>query len=112
MIQLWQIATFMDNVLEAYMATSSRSGEARLNFRLAPELKDVIEQAAAQRGQTVSDFAVSTLVDAARGVLREEQITTLSKRDAEIFVQLLDDRSMRPNKALQSAARKYKRKRG
>jgi uncharacterized protein (DUF1778 family) len=34
--------------------------DARLNFRLPNELKQVIEQAAAYLGQTVSEFAVYT----------------------------------------------------
>ena len=40
--------------------------DARLNFRLTGELKKTIEDAAAQMGQTVSDFAISTLVQAAQ----------------------------------------------
>jgi len=40
--------------------------DARLNFRLPEELKATIEKAAAQLGQSVSDFAVSTLVREAR----------------------------------------------
>ena len=46
---------------------------ARLNFRLPAEIKQVIEEAAAQSGQTVSDFAISTLVHAARQIVREQQ---------------------------------------
>ncbi len=42
------------------MATGGR--DARLNFRLSADLKEVIEEAAASLGQSVSDFAVSTLV--------------------------------------------------
>jgi len=40
--------------------------DARLNFRINSELKKTIEDAAAQTGQTVSDFAVSTLLQASR----------------------------------------------
>ena len=41
---------------------STVKSDARLNFRLPVELKATIERAAAQLGQSVSDFAVSTLV--------------------------------------------------
>ncbi len=44
--------------------------EARLNFRLPADLKAVIEEAAATLGQSVSDFAISTLVQTARTVLQ------------------------------------------
>ena len=49
------------------MATGAR--DSRLNFRLPTDLKEVIEEAAATLGQSVSDFAVSTLVRQARTVI-------------------------------------------
>jgi uncharacterized protein (DUF1778 family) len=89
------------------MATDSED-YARLNFRLSAELKETIEEAAAQLGQTVSDFAISTLVTTARRVLQEHQVTWLSQRDRDRFVALLDDAESRPNKALRAAAKRYK----
>jgi uncharacterized protein (DUF1778 family) len=89
------------------MSTSSQS--ARLNFRLAPDHKRAIEEAAAALGQTVSDFAVATLVQTARKVIQEENVTRLTRRDRDAFVALLDDKSARPNKALRDAAKRYKK---
>jgi uncharacterized protein (DUF1778 family) len=89
------------------MATDSEH-DARLNFRLSADLKETIEEAAAQLGQTVSDFAISTLVTTARQVLQEHQVTRLSQRDRDHFVSLLDDAESRPNKALRAAAKRYK----
>jgi len=83
--------------------------EARLNVRLSPEIKRTIEEAAAQMGQTVSDFAVSTLVHVARQVISQQNVTDLSERDRKLFVSMLDDESTRPNKALRAAARRYKK---
>ena len=83
--------------------------DARLNFRLNGELKRTIEDAAAQTGQTVSDFAISTLVQASRQILREQQVTRLSAQDRQLFVEMLDDESTRPNAALVKAARRYKK---
>ena len=45
--------------------------EARLNFRIPSELKEVIEEAAAALGQSVSDFSVSTLGKHARAAPNE-----------------------------------------
>lgn len=92
---------------EMTMATDSEH-DARLNFRLSAELKETIEEAAAQLGQTVSDFAISTLVATARQVLQEHQVTRLSRRDRDRFAALLDDTRSRPNKALRGAAARYK----
>ena len=79
--------------------------DARLNFRLPSDLKAIIEEAAATLGQSVSDFAVSTLVQSARSVLCEQSVTELTNRDRDIFVALLDDAEAKPNRALSDAAK-------
>jgi uncharacterized protein (DUF1778 family) len=94
------------------MSSHAPANDARLNFRLPADLKQTIEEAAARLGQTVSDFAVSTLVQTARTVIEQENITRLSKRDRDIFLALLEDKDARPNQALLAAARKYKKLRG
>jgi uncharacterized protein (DUF1778 family) len=93
------------------MATGTKNN-ARLNFRLRSDLKAVIEAAAAMLGQSVSEFAVSTLVQAARTVIQERSRTDLSNRDRDLFVALLDDAEAEPNKALAGAAARYKKRLG
>jgi uncharacterized protein (DUF1778 family) len=88
------------------------SNDARINFRLPASLKQTIERAAALTGQSVSEFAVSTLVRSARDVIHEHDRTELSNRDRDLFIALLDDADARPNKALAAAARRYKRRHG
>ncbi len=83
--------------------------DARLNFRLAGELKKTIEEAAAQMGQTVSDFAISTLVQTARRILHEQQVTRLSERDRRVFAEVLDDQSTKPNQVLVKAVKRYRK---
>lgn len=85
------------------------TSDARLNFRLTSQLKKTIEDAAAHTGQTVSDFAISTLVQASRRVLHEQQVTRLTERDRKIFVELLDNDSAKPNAALTRSAQRYKK---
>jgi uncharacterized protein (DUF1778 family) len=86
--------------------------DARLNFRLPTELKETIEQAAACLGQSVSDFAVSTLVQTARTVIEQDNGTRLSNKDRDLFLSLLDHKDLRPTRALAAAARKYKNRCG
>lgn len=93
------------------MSTTAKR-EARLSVRLPVDLKRVIEEAAAQTGRSVSDFAVATLVETARSVLQQQSVTELTNRDRDRFMALLDDVDARPNKALTDAARKYKRRMG
>lgn len=71
------------------MSTHSRS-DARLNFRLPNELKIVIEQAAGYLGQSVSEFAVSTLVrsDRRRGFFLAHSVpatTIVLGRDSNVL---------------------------
>ena len=89
------------------MAIGAR--DARLNFRLPTDLKEVIEEAAATLGQSVSDFAVSTLVRQARTVIEQRNVTVLGDRDRDRFIALLDDAEARPNPALLKAAKRYKK---
>jgi uncharacterized protein (DUF1778 family) len=93
------------------MATATKR-EARLNFRLSNDLKLVIEEAAATLGQSVSDFAVSTLAKNAREVLDSNSVTKLSARDRDRVLAALDDADRKPNKALREAAKRYKKRMG
>ena len=89
--------------------TTVPTQDARLNFRLPKEMKDLIERAASELGQTVSDFAISTLVQSARDVIQQYQRTELSNRDRDIFLAALEGNG-EPNKHLQAAARRYKKR--
>lgn len=89
------------------MAESTSS--ARLNFRLSPEQKKVIEEAAEYTGQSVSDFAVATLLEKSRTVLQELQVTKLTARDGKMLLKLLDDVTAKPNDALIRAVKKYEK---
>ena len=82
---------------------------ARLNVRLPAKLKEIIEEAATLSGQSVSDFAVSSLVQTAQQVIEQRGVTELSNRDREVFVAMLDDSGAKPNKALKDAAARYRK---
>jgi uncharacterized protein (DUF1778 family) len=91
---------------------STTANESRLTFQIAPDLKLTIERAAAQLGQSVNDFAISTLVETAQTVIGEESVTELSARDRDLFVSLLDDEEREPNAALKRAAQRYRKQVG
>jgi uncharacterized protein (DUF1778 family) len=81
--------------------------DARLDVQLAPEQKELIEQAAARLGKSTSDFAISTLVREARNVIQEDSVTHLTDRDRDLFIALLDDADAEPNEALRAATKQY-----
>ena len=95
-------------VLMRYLE-NRKPDEVRIDFRLTSDVKSTIEQAAAASGQTVTDFAVSTLYERAKKVLEEESIRSLSNRDRDIFLRMLDDTNRKPNASLRRAAARYKR---
>jgi uncharacterized protein (DUF1778 family) len=102
------VILFLNKSLEYPNMTANTKSDARLNIRLPGELKQVIEQAAAQLGQSISDFAIATLVQNARAILQQHDITELSQRDRDIFINMLEDGDAKPNLALTRAAERYK----
>lgn len=91
--------------------TSSDSKVDRMHFRLPSEIKERIEKAAVVSGQTVTDFAISTLAQTAEQVLGEYETRRLSARDRERFLAILDAAEA-PNETLRAAAESYKKRFG
>ena len=88
------------------MASSTQS--MRLDVRLAPEHKDLIERAATLLGQTTSAFTVSTLVREAEEVTRRFGTLQLTNRDRDAFLAALDN-PPQPNSKLRKAAKRHAR---
>ena len=80
---------------------------SRLNFRLPIELKERIEKAAIISGVTVTDFAVNILANSADEVLEKHQTRTLSNKDRDIFLEMLEN-PPQPNEALLNAVKEFK----
>ena len=72
------------------MSAIPNSPSARLDFRLSPEHKSLIERAASAQGQTVSSFAIATLLKASEAAIESETTRTLSARDSQMFLAMLD----------------------
>ncbi|UUZ75699.1 DUF1778 domain-containing protein [Polaromonas sp. P1(28)-13] len=72
---------------------------ARINLRTSPDAKALIERAAAIMGSTVSSFMLQNAYEAARRVVAQQEIITLSDRDRDAFLEALDN-SPEPTQAL------------
>ena len=81
--------------------------DATLDLRLPSKVMEAVEQAAAQLGQSVDEFAVSALAYTAREVIEHRGVTVLTARDWDRFLALLDEPA-EPNAALKAAAERYK----
>ena len=76
----------------------------RIEMRVSPEHKALIERAAALRGQSISAFVVAEALESARRI----QVTTLSKRDWEEFIRILEG-DEEPTPALRAAAQEHRK---
>jgi len=72
------------------MNTSLTTANPRLAFRMKPELKGRIEEAAALLGLNLTDFVLSTLSERASEVLERYRNITLSDRDRNRFLEALN----------------------
>lgn len=81
----------------------------RLEARIRPEQKQLFKCAAELSGQTLSDFIVSTLQEAAQDKIEKQSMLKLSVKDQEIFAQYIID-PPQPNERLQQAAQEYNHK--
>jgi uncharacterized protein (DUF1778 family) len=95
----------------SFVMSSDQRGlrTARLEARITPEQKAIIERAAAYEGQSVSDFVVHSVQESAKSVLREHETLRLNRRQSEALIRSLLD-APEPNAALREAARDYHRR--
>jgi uncharacterized protein (DUF1778 family) len=73
--------------------------DARLNLRLRPADDELIRRAAAQTGQSVSEFLTSTAVERAHEVLADQRTFVLDADTWDEFIALLDE-PVRPDPRL------------
>lgn len=67
---------------------------ARLEQRLSPRDKDLIEHAAALQGVTPSEFVLSHSVTAARETISKLEVTRLTPEDREAFMRAFEDEAL------------------
>jgi uncharacterized protein (DUF1778 family) len=73
-------------IAEKEVAVKARE---RIDVRLRPEQKALIETAARIKGLTLTDFIVQNAFENARQAIREHETWTLERPDAELFAAAL-----------------------
>ena len=86
------------------MANVEHTRTQRVQIRIAPAAKRLIERAAALQNTTVSGFVVNSALDAASHLIAEHKRLVLDVRDWGVFLDALLD-PPKPNAALCEAAR-------
>jgi uncharacterized protein (DUF1778 family) len=84
------------------MATAAT---ARLEARVSPEEKELLEEAANVKGLTITELLVSSAHDAAVRILREHTIIELGRNDQLKFVKAML-RPEEPNERLRALAKR------
>lgn len=84
--------------------TSTKSQTVRFDMRINSQAKTMIERAALITGQTLTDFAISNLVQSAMETIERYEKLVLSNRDRDRFLAALD-RPAKPLPALAKAKR-------
>jgi len=88
----------------------SRKAE-RLEARVTPDQKRLIERAAELRGSTVTDFVVVSAQQAAADTIRDFETLVLRDQARDVFINaILNPPS--PNDAARAAAQRYKTEMG
>ena len=82
--------------------------DARLEARIPRETKALWERAAAAQGKRMTEFVVSSAIEAAHRVLRELELADLTRRDKIAFVETLLNPPT-PNAKLRKAAARHAR---
>jgi uncharacterized protein (DUF1778 family) len=89
------------------MATTNSKSMARLEARISPEIKALLQKAADLEGRTLTDFVVASVQSEAFRVIEQHQMLKLSIEDSKAFVDALLN-PPKPNDALKTAALRYK----
>jgi uncharacterized protein (DUF1778 family) len=87
------------------MTATARS--SRLDLRVAPGEKEIIDRAAALAGSNTADFVRGTALAAARQAIRAHEAMALSAESSRVFVEALID-PPEPNGHLRALAREFR----
>ncbi len=101
-------STKTNNISETLKKSTEKiSGQSRLNFRLAPEIKERVARAASLSGQDLTEFAVATLVEKADEVIKQYDQILLSGEDYHFFLEALSATEIPPpsERSLKAATR-------
>ncbi len=79
----------------------------RVTARVTPAVRKTIERAAAISGATLNQFLVQSALDRARQTIQDEQVISLSERDAKAFFAAVAD-PPKPSKKLRDAMQRWR----
>lgn len=88
-------------------APHATSRSERLQQRVTPEVKDLLQQAADLTGRSLSDFIIGSAQEVAERKLVERRVITLTAEDSRIFAEAILNPAPANNK-LRAAVRRHR----
>lgn len=85
--------------------------QERLEARLTPEQKQLIERAAELRGTTITEFVVVSAQQAAANTIKDFETLTIRDEAREVFIRAVLNPPA-PNQAARAAAARYRAEMG
>ena len=85
--------------------------QERLEARLTPAQKQLIERAAALRGTSITEFVVDSAQAAATSAIKDFEVLRLRDEAREVFINAILNPPA-PNEAARRAAERYKKNMG
>jgi len=104
---------FTDAAISAFVApgydgtTGSGAKTERLNARVTPQTKAVLERASTLEGRSVTDFVVAKAVEAAVRSIADHELIVLNEQERGAFFTALLS-SHKPSTRARNAAKRYK----
>lgn len=80
----------------------------RLEARVSPRVKSLLQQAAELQGSSLSEFVSRSAEEVAKQIIREHTILQLSADESQAFASALI-RSAKPNRTLKNAYSEFKK---
>lgn len=96
------------NLQPLYPDIKGAKKQERLEARVHPQLKMLLQHAADLQGQSLTDFIVLSAEKAAKEAIRDHSVITLSAKDSLAFAQALLN-PPKPNRSLRAAFARYQR---
>ena len=89
------------------LTTSAKKAKpSRIDLRVSPEQKELLERAASLRGLSLSSYLLSNSIETARRDIESHEKLVLSDNDRNLFLSLMEN-PPEPNQALKSAMRRF-----
>ena len=82
------------------------SKSERLEARVTPQQKELLQHAAELQGLSLTDFLITSAQQIAEATIREHSVITLTKRDSMAFAEALLN-PQQPNAELRAAFARY-----